>query len=344
VIKDRKIKFVVVGYGHIGKRHAETIRQNADCELVAVVDILLREKLTYIENEVLSFRTVEAFIAAEVDADVVSIATPNGFHARQAIVCLENGYHVIVEKPLAISAEDARLVIEKGLVSGKRIFPVMQNRYSPPSVWLKNIIEKNVLGEIFVVQMNCFWNRDERYYTKGGWHGTKELDGGTLFTQFSHFIDMLYWLLGDIKNIRSKIFNFNHQHQIDFEDSGVITFDLKRGGTGCFTYSTAVCSENFESSLSIIGQHGTVKVGGQYMNKVEYCQIQNYLKPSVEEVTVQNDYGSYKGSASNHHRVFENVVAALKEGASVDVKPEEALKVIEIIERIYETNAIELIN
>ncbi len=333
-----------MGYGHIGKRHAETIRQNEDCELVAVVDVLPRESLAYIEKNVLFFRTIEEFIAAKIVADVVCIATPNGYHATHAITCLDNGYHVIVEKPLAISSADARLLIDKALVTKRHIFPVMQNRYSSPSVWLKNLIEKDVLGEIFVVQMSCFWNRDERYYTKGSWHGTKELDGGTLFTQFSHFIDMLYWLLGDIKNIKSKIFNFNHQHQIDFEDSGVITFDLKRGGTGCFTYSTAVCSENFESSLSIIGEHGTVKVGGQYMNKVEYCQIQNYFKPSIEDITEQNDYGSYKGSASNHHFVFENVVAVLRENTAVDVKPEEALKVIEIIENIYETNAIELIN
>ena len=114
----------------------------------------------------------------------------------------------------------------------------MQNRYSPPSLWLKEIIDAKKLGEIFMVQVNCYWNRDDRYYKKGGWKGTLEHDGGTLFTQFSHFIDIMYWLFGDIENIEGKFADFTHKDSTDFEDSGMITFDFLNGGMGGLNYST----------------------------------------------------------------------------------------------------------
>ncbi len=120
-----------------------------------------------------------------------------------------------------------------------------------------------MLGKIFMVDINCYWNRDERYYKEGGWHGTKELDGGTLFTQFSHFIDMIYWLFGDLKNITRKLNNNNHQHLIDFEDSGIVSFDLERGGMGGLSYTVSVWGKNLESSITIMSVKGSVMLSGQ---------------------------------------------------------------------------------
>ena len=213
----------------------------------------------------------------------------------------------------------------------------MQNRYSPPSKWIKKIIDDNILGEIFMVQLNCFWNRDERYYTDDSWHGDKILDGGTLFTQFSHFVDILYWLFGDINEIKSRFNSFNHEKLTDFEDSGIITFNINSGGFGSINFTTSVWNKNFESSMTIIGQNGTVKIGGQYRNEVEYCNIKNYNMPKLEKTRPGNDYGSYKGSAQNQDFVIDNVIQVLSNKDKIKTNALEGLKVVEIIERIYKS-------
>ena len=192
------------------------------------------------------------------------------------------------------------------------------------------------MGKIYMVQLNCYWNRDERYYQKGNWHGTAQLDGGTLFTQFSHFIDIMYWLFGDITNIRGNFRDFSHQQLTDFEDSGFVSFDFVQGGMGSINYSTSVWNKNLESSITIIGENGTVKVAGQYMNEVTYCDIKDYTMPELAPCNPPNDYGPYKGSAQNHHYVIQNVVDTLKQHGSISTNVLEGLKVIDIIQRIYE--------
>lgn len=270
------------------------------------------------------------------DADVISIATPNGFHAAHALEALAAKKHIVVEKPMALKKQDAEKVIYKALNVHRHVFAVMQNRYSPPSIWIKELIESGVLGKIYMVQLNCYWNRDDRYYKQDSWHGKKDLDGGTLFTQFSHFIDIMYWLFGDIENINSRLSDFNHHRLTEFEDSGVVTFDFVNGGSGCLNFSTSVWDKNLESSMTIIAENGSVKIGGQYMDKVEYCHIKNYTLPQLAPTNPGNDYGSYKGSAQNHHYVFENVVDVLKGRATITTNALEGLKVVEMIERIYQ--------
>jgi predicted dehydrogenase len=186
-----------------------------------------------------------------------------------------------------------------------------------------------------MVQLNCYWNRDERYYKPGNWKGTEDLDGGTLFTQFSHWIDIMYWIFGDITNIQAKFADFNHQKTTAFEDSGFVSFDFLNGGMGCVNYSTAVWDKNLESSLTIVGSKGSVKVGGQYMDQIEVCNIKDYVMPKLEDTNPANDYGAYKGSANNHHSVIENVVDTLKGKNKISTNALEGLKVVDIIERIY---------
>ena len=192
------------------------------------------------------------------------------------------------------------------------------------------------MGDIYMVQINCYWNRDERYYTGKNWHGTKELDGGTLFTQFSHFVDILYWLFGDLEQITARMQSFNHKGLTEFEDSGLVNFKLVNGGMGVLNYSTSIWKENLESSITIIGEKGTVKVGGQYMNEVEYCNIKDYEMPVLPPSNPPNDYGQYKGSAANHHYIFENVVEVLKGRGPITTNALEGMKVVEIIEKIYQ--------
>lgn len=331
-----KIKFAVVGCGHIGKRHAEMITRNEESELVALADVKDKSVLDIEKYNVPVFRSLEELLASDIEIDVINVATPNGFHAEQGMAILESGRHLVIEKPMSLNKGDAEKLIFKGLQKHKQVFCVMQNRYSPPSVWLKELLESGKLGEIYMVQTNCYWNRDERYYKPESWHGKGDLDGGTLFTQFSHFIDLMYWYFGDITNIQAKFEDFNHQKLTDFEDSGFVNFDFVNGGMGSLNYSTAVYGQNLESSITVIAEKGSLKVGGQYMNEVEYCHIKDYEMPKLAPTNPGNDYGAYKGSAANHHYIIENVIDVLKGRNTITTNALEGLKVVDIIERIYE--------
>ena len=310
-----KIKFAVIGQGHIGKRHAEMIRRNNSCELIAVCDVLSKEKLGLDNLQEKYYNSVDDMLSAHPEIEVVNICTPNGLHATHALKALDTNKHVVVEKPMALSKSDCEKIIYK----------------------------KKVIGDIYMVQLNCYWNRDDRYYKPGNWKGTQDLDGGTLFTQFSHWIDIMYWIFGDITNIQAKFADFTHQKSTDFEDSGFVSFDFVNGGMGCINYSTAVWDKNLESSLTIVGSNGSIKVGGQYMDQIEVCNIKDYKMPELAETNPANDYGSYKGSANNHNFVIENVIDTLNGINKISTNALEGLKVVDIIERIYALRPIDLL-
>ena len=333
-----KIRFAVVGCGHIGMRHAEMITRNDETELVALVDIKPKHQLKLDPYyDIPFYSSMERLLTDKSNNpfDIVTIATPNGLHASQALAALNHGKHVVVEKPLALQKKDAENVLSKALKVNKHVFSVMQNRYSPPSLWLKDLIDGGKLGKIYMVQINCFWNRDERYYTPDSWHGCSQMDGGTLFTQFSHFIDIMFWLFGDIHNVNSTLKSNNHIHLTDFEDSGLVSFEFENGGLGSINFTTSVWDKNLESSMTIIAENGSLKVGGQYMNEVEYCHVKNYTMPILSPTNPANDYGAYKGSAANHHYIIQNVVNVLKGVDSITTNALEGMKVVEIIEQIY---------
>ncbi|MFZ1688660.1 MAG: Gfo/Idh/MocA family oxidoreductase [Flavobacteriales bacterium] len=330
-----RIKFAVVGCGHIGKRHAEMVKRHAEAELVAVCDVRPDSDTGADQFGVPVFNDLDVMLRELPAIEVVNVCTPNGLHAQQSLKALEARKHVVCEKPMGLSKSDCEEVLYKALQVHRTVFGVMQNRYSPPSQWIKSVIDGNKLGEIFMVQVNCYWNRDERYYKKGGWKGRTDLDGGTLFTQFSHFIDIMYWLFGDITEIQAKFADFNHADLTEFEDSGLVQFRFVNGGMGCINYSTSVWDKNLESSMTIIGSQGSVKIGGQYMDQVEVCHIKDYVMPELAPTNPANDYGAYKGSANNHSYIIQNVVDTLKGRTMLTTNALEGLKVVEIIERIY---------
>ncbi len=320
-----KIKFAVVGCGHIGKRHAAMIIDNAECELVALCDTVPKEVMDTGYHDVPFFISIEALLGSGILFDVACVATPNGLHEEHALKILMASHHVVIEKPMALTAAGCKRIIAEAEKQQKQVFCVMQNRFSPAAAWLKGIVSKNILGAIYIVAINCYWNRDERYYTGKNWHGTKELDGGTLFTQFSHFVDTIHWLFGDIKNINSRIYNFNHGGLIDFEDTGFVNFDLVNGGSGCLNYSTAVWKENLESSLTVIAQNGTVKIGGQYMDEVKACNIKDDGMLELKHST----------ASTNHQFIIENVADVLKRRMPNSINAADGMKVVETIERVY---------
>jgi UDP-N-acetyl-2-amino-2-deoxyglucuronate dehydrogenase len=328
------IKFAVIGAGHIGKRHAEMAMRNSESELVAMCDTRSKEEcgVTY---DVPFFGDATEMLQS-IDCDVVCVCTPNGLHAEMGLLALQHQKHLVIEKPMALTKAECEQMIFSALNVHRQVFCVMQNRYSPPSEWIKSLLTDKKLGEIYMVNIDCFWNRDHRYYKPNYWKGTLDQDGGTLFTQFSHFIDIMYWLFGDITNIQARFRDFNHQTNTEFEDSGIVSFDFVNGGMGSLNFSTSVANVNLESSLTIIAEKGTVKIGGQYMNEVHYCNINDYEMPTLAEGNPANDYGAYKGSAANHVYIIENVVDTLKGRTNITTNALEGLKVVDIIERIYQ--------
>ncbi|WP_426060048.1 Gfo/Idh/MocA family protein [Hymenobacter sp. B1770] len=332
-----EVRFAICGVGHIGRRHAALISRHAGAALVALIDVRaeLRPELAIEFPGVPFFTTLEEFMAQGPTADVLTVATPNGCHAPQAVAGLRHGLHVVVEKPIALTKADAETIVLTAQQTGKLVFGVMQNRYSPPAAWLKQVVDEGRLGQVYLVQLNCFWNRDARYYRPGSWKGTQALDGGTLFTQFSHFVDLLYWVFGDITNITARFRDFAHAGLTEFEDSGLVTFDLVRGGSGSLSYSTAVWDRNLESSLTVVAERGSLRIAGQYMDKVEYCHLEGYSLPNLPPTNAANNYGAFQGSAANHVQVIENVVDTVQQRSSATTNALEGLKVVEIIERIY---------
>jgi len=337
----RKIKFGVIGLGHIGTKHVDAIIKNPHSELTAVADKLLFKDLEKKRNQDLSFLKKYKFynnlndIFQDPNIDVLNICTPNGLHYEMAKKSITNGKHILIEKPMTLNSKHAYSLVEHAKKNNKFVFCVMQNRFSPTIMWLKKIIDQRRLGKVFSVHVNCFWNRNKNYYESSDWHGKLDLDGGPLFTQFSHFIDILYWLFGEFVNINAQFNKFRKSEYIDFEDSGILSFDFSSGPKGTLNYSTSIWEKNFESSIIVTAEKGTVKIGGQYMDELQYCHIENYKQPTFETGVSCNDYGTYQGSAANHGKVIENIINVILHNGKIATSGEEGAKIVEIIEKIY---------
>lgn len=330
----KKINFAIIGCGRIGTRHAKHIVNNGN--LKAVCDIVsdktqdLSEK--YGANAYLS---IDELLKNEQDVDLVAICTPNGLHAQHTIKSLKAGFHVLCEKPMAINVHDCGEMIKVAESANKRLMIVKQNRFNPPVKAVKDLIESNKLGQIYSVQLNCFWNRNPDYY-KDSWKGTLGLDGGTLYTQFSHFIDLLYWIIGDVKKIEAFGGNFGHQEITEFDDNGAILLEFYNGAIGTINYTVNSYGKNMEGSLTIFGEMGTVKIGGQYLNELEYQNIKGHKIENLPKGNTANNYGQYQGSMSNHDKVYENVVEVLTNDGVISANGFEGLKTVEIIDKIYQ--------
>jgi predicted dehydrogenase len=327
------LQFAIIGCGNIGKRHAEQIQRVG--RLAAVCDTIKSkaEELGKKYNAEVFISTQDLF-ANKKEIDVAVICTPNGLHAQHAIISLQEGSHVLCEKPMAIKSKDCLAMIAEAKKAGKQLFVVKQNRFNPPVVAIKKLLDEKKLGSIYSIQLNCFWNRDAKYY-ENSWKGTKELDGGTLFTQFSHFIDLLYWMFGDVKQAKAFKKNFAHKNSIEFEDTGVVILEFDSGIVGTINYTVNSFQKNMEGSLTIFGEKGTVKIGGQYLNELEYQQMQDHVIAALPAGNKANEYGFYQGSMSNHDKVYLNLVDVINNNALMAASSMDGLKTVEIIEKIY---------
>lgn len=333
------VRFAIIGYGNIGRRHAQHIIQNPDAVLTAVCDAEASkagaiEALRDGGRHVSFFSDINSLLGAGI-ADVVSICTPNYLHEPHSIEALKTGHHALVEKPMAISVGSCNRMIAAAEAAGRRIFAVKQNRYNPPVRLVRELIEAGGLGKIYLVQVNCFWNRGDAYYAESPWRGKKALDGGCLFTQFSHFVDIMYYLAGPAKSASGLIRNYGHRHNTEIEDTGTFQLELESGAMAGFSFTTNAYGRNMEGAITIFGENGTVKIGGQYLNTIEYQQIGGAALPEIHIDAKSNDYGSYQGSMSNHDEVIQNVIDVLHAGKPIMVSAAEGREVVRTIELMY---------
>ncbi|MCI0751766.1 MAG: Gfo/Idh/MocA family oxidoreductase [Flammeovirgaceae bacterium] len=327
------LKFVLIGLGRIGQRHLQYIKKYGVITAVCDVDAAKASKIGQ-EEKCPFYVSVDELVAKHRDAHVASICTPNGLHAEHAIKSLRGGLHVLCEKPMALTVQDCGEMIKEAERANRRLFIVKQNRFNPPVEAVKKIIDEGRMGKIYSIQLSCFWNRNDDYY-KNSWKGTLSLDGGTLFTQFSHFVDLLYWMIGDIKSAHAFTGNFHHQGKIEFEDTGAVAVQFYNGVVGTINYTVNSHQKNMEGSLTIFGEKGTVKIGGQYLNELEYQNIEGYEINELPAGNPPNNYGQYQGSMSNHGKVYENLIEVLTHQGVIATNGYEGLKTVEIIDKIY---------
>jgi UDP-N-acetyl-2-amino-2-deoxyglucuronate dehydrogenase len=327
------LQFAIIGCGKIAPRHAaEAAKQG---QLAAVCDIIPEraDALAKAYNA-RAYYDIDSLLKNEQHLDIIAVCTPNGLHADHSIKALDAGINVLCEKPLCIITGAARRMIARAEHNQRKLFVVKSTRYNPALAALKKIIEENLLVKLYSFQLNCFWNRPPAYY-HDSWKGTADLDGGTLYTQFSHYIDAMLWLFGDMETATGFRQNKAHQSSIAFEDSGVVAMRMQNGILGGLNWSVNTYEKNMEVSLTLIAEKGSLRIAGEYMNKIEY-QLTDGVSLDINEKGNANDYGFYKGSMSNHDQVYENMIKALKDDTHPFTYAEDGLKTVSTIERIYQ--------
>jgi predicted dehydrogenase len=314
-LKKNIFNVAIVGLGHIGKLHSEIINSMTNAKVVAIVD-------TYpIKTNLPVFLSIKECNISHPEIDMYVIATPNGYHYQQAKEVLESGKNVLVEKPIALHKEQVKELITLSHKHNVRVFTSLQLRFSPVINYVKKLYENNLLGNLYLVTVECFWNRNTTYYEKNSWHGTKEIDGGVLFTQFSHFIDIMFYLLGSLELVNNKTENFSHQNCIEFPDTGILQF--KSGKTwGNMVYTISTYEKNFESSITLIAEKGTIKIGGQYMNQLLYHNVEN-----IDPVEIECNTNKF------HKNLYEDIILSLDKNTPSIADAENAAEIIGFIEK-----------
>lgn len=328
------MNIAIVGCGAIGNRHAQWAAKYG--KLVAVCDIK-RERVVKLAKEY-KCRPYDGIMSMlwdnDIDIDLVAICVPNYLHRLLTIIALKEGCHVLCEKPMALTVEDCEAMIHAAERANKRLFIVKQNRFNSPIQILKKLIEQKKLGKILSIHLTCAWCRDPSYYENSEWKGNIYTDGGILYTQFSHFIDLLYYLLGDVNKVHALSKNFTDK--AEFPDTVVAAFSLFSGALGTAHFTINCHKDNMEGSLTIFGEKGTIKIGGKYLNKIEYQNIKEDIYYAPANDSKCNDYGSYQGSSSKHDEVYKNVIATLQGKEAIMTTMFDGMKTIQIIKKIEE--------
>lgn len=335
----KKVKFAIIGCGRISHKHIEAlINNNKEAVLVSVCDIIedkaIELKKQY--EDVLKESDVKAYtdyikMLENEDIDVVVISTESGYHAKHAMDCLDKDKHVLIEKPMALSVEDADHIIALAKEKNKRVCISHQNRFNPPIQKLRRAIEEGRFGKIINGTARILWTRDDNYYKQAPWRGTKALDGGTLMNQCIHNIDLLQWMMGsEVERIHSE--RDTYLRNIEMEDFGAILMRFKNGAIGMVEGSACVYPKNLEETLSIFGEKGTVVIGGLAVNEIKTWQFEDERDYDKEDESSEVDSVYGKG----HTPLYKDFIDAINNNREPLVSGEEGKKAMEIILRAYD--------
>ncbi|HEX8313557.1 MAG TPA: Gfo/Idh/MocA family oxidoreductase [Flavisolibacter sp.] len=320
-------EFAIIGCGRIAKRHAENIQRIG--KLSAVCDELpARADSFAAAYDTKAYYSVDDLLHQEKNIDFVAVCTPNGMHAEHIIKSLQAGKNVLAEKPLCLTKAAAWQIIETEKFCRRKLFLVKSARYNPILQQLKRMIDGNDLGQLYSFHLSCIWNRGDGYYTD--WKGKLFPDGGTLYNQFSHYVDVMLWLFGSVADIKGFKANLAHKESIEFEDNGVVALQMQNGMIGSFHWTVNAYQKNFEIALTIMAEKGTIRIGGENLNEVHY----NHTGKPVEFTVYKRE------NWSNHKEIYDHladVLAQRQQAAFPDAY--EGLKVVETIEKIYNVTA-----
>lgn len=325
-----KLKFGIIGCGRISASHVDALINNKEiAELVAVYDnieeLSVNKKNQYESkvkgSNVKVYKDYDEFINDD-NVDIVTIATISGYHAKQAIDCLKHGKHVLIEKPMALTIDDADKIIDMGRQKNKKVCVSHQNRFLPAIRKLRRAIDEGRFGKLIHGTARTLWARDDDYYKQGFWRGTKELDGGTLLNQCIHNIDLLQWMMGgEVKRIYSETDTFIKN--IETEDFGAILMRFRNGAIGIVEGSVCVYPGNLEETLSIFGEKGTVVIKNGKIETWIFEDERAYDKIEYDEINL------------GHIPLYTDFIEAINQNREPLVNGEEGRKAVEIILRAY---------
>lgn len=331
-ITGRRVRFALVGCGRIAKSHIESLKKHAaSAEVVAVCDVD-EDALEAAEGAT----GAQGFLKYEevlrnTDADVVVLATPSGLHAEQTIRAAESGKHVITEKPMATRWQDGKRMVAACDQAGVRLFVVKQNRRNATLQLLKRAIDAARFGRIYMVTVNVFWSRPQSYYDSAKWRGTWEFDGGAFMNQASHYVDLLDWMIGPVESVQA--YTATLARDIEVEDTGVMSLRWRSGALGSMSVTMLVYPRNLEGSITVIGEKGTVRIGGLAVNEIQHWEFSD-KRPEDERVR-EASYDTTSVYGFGHPLYYENVIKALRGEAQAETDGREGLRSLELLVATY---------
>ena len=328
-----RVRVALLGCGRISKNHVEAIAKVPDLELVSVADTdLSRAKEAGVAAGVPGFASLDEMLQT-VPSDLVTICTPSGLHPQHGITAARAGRHVLTEKPMAISLAAADELVQACDAAGVHLFVVKQNRLNPSIQLLKRAVDKGRFGRIYMANTTVRWTRPQEYYDQESWRGTWEFDGGAMMNQASHYVDLMQWLVGPVESVIAK--TATQARRIEAEDSGVAVLKFRSGALGVIEVSVLTYPRNLEGSITILGEKGSVKVGGTAVNRVEHWQFETYDDDDKLIDAANTSPPSVYGFG--HEGYYRNLLPVLRGEARPDTDGRAGRKSLELILGIYES-------
>jgi len=331
-VTDRKLRFALIGCGRIAKNHIAAIKQHADrIEIVDVCDVDSKALAAAVqETGAIGHSNLTALLAATT-ADIVVLTTPSGLHPEQAIEVAQSGRHVMTEKPMATRWHDGLRMVKACDDANVRLYVVKQNRRNATLQLLKQAVEQGRFGEIYSVSINVFWTRPQEYYDSAKWRGTWEFDGGAFMNQASHYIDLLDWVIGPVESVMA--YTATLARDIEVEDSGVAVLRWRSGAMGTLNVSMLTYPKNMEGSITILGEKGTVRIGGVAVNEIQKWDFAEAHEDDAKVLAASYETTSVYGFG--HPLYYDNVIKSLRGEAEPETDGREGLKSLELLIAMY---------